>query len=112
LRRGGRREEARGPLRRALDLASGRGATALADRARDELLASGARPRRTALDGVEALTPSELRVARLAADGLRNREIAEALFVSGKTIDFHLHHVYQKLDVTRAGLAEALAAKH
>jgi DNA-binding CsgD family transcriptional regulator/ketosteroid isomerase-like protein len=111
LRRAGRRQEAREPLLRALDLASARGATALAERARQELLASGARPRRTALGGVEALTPSELRVARLAADGLRNREIAEALFVSGKTVDYHLHHVYQKLDVTRPGLAEALAAK-
>jgi DNA-binding CsgD family transcriptional regulator len=111
LRRAGRRQEARQPLRRALDLASARGATALADRARQELLASGARPRRTALGGVEALTPSELRVARLAADGLRNREIAEALFVSPKTVDYHLRHVYQKLDVTRPGLARALAAK-
>jgi DNA-binding CsgD family transcriptional regulator len=111
LRRAGRRQDAREPLRRALDVASARGATALASRARDELLAAGARPRRTALGGVEALTPSELRVARLAADGLRNREIAEALFVSGKTIDYHLRHVYQKLDVTRAGLDAALATK-
>jgi DNA-binding CsgD family transcriptional regulator len=110
LRRAGRRQEARPPLERALDVASSRGATALAARARDELLASGARPRRTALRGVAALTPSELRVARLAGEGLRNREIAEALFVSRKTVDYHLHHVYQKLGTTREGLAETLAA--
>jgi DNA-binding CsgD family transcriptional regulator len=111
LRRAGRRQDARQPLRRALELASARGATALAERAGEELLASGARPRRTALAGVEALTPSELRVARLAAEGLRNREIAEALFISRKTVDYHLGHVYQKLEVPREGLAEALAAK-
>jgi DNA-binding CsgD family transcriptional regulator len=70
-----------------------------------------ARPRRTALGGVEALTPSELRVARLAAEGLLNREIAEALFISRKTVDYHLGHVYQKLEVPREGLAEALAGK-
>jgi DNA-binding CsgD family transcriptional regulator len=109
LRRAGRRQQARPPLQRALDLATSRGAAALAARAHEELLAAGARPRRTALRGVAALTPSELRVARLAAEGLRNREIAEALFVSRKTVDYHLHHVYQKLNTTREGLAETLA---
>jgi DNA-binding CsgD family transcriptional regulator len=111
MRRAGRRQAARKQLERALDVASSRGATALAQRAREELLATGARPRRTALRGVESLTPSELRVARLAADGLRNREIAEALFVTGKTVDYHLRHVYQKLGGGREGLARALAAK-
>jgi DNA-binding CsgD family transcriptional regulator len=110
VRRAGRRQEAREPLKRALDLASARGATSLAERAREELLATGARPRRAALRGVDSLTPSELRVARLAADGLRNREIAEALFVTRKTVDYHLHHVYQKLEVGRDGLSETLAA--
>jgi DNA-binding CsgD family transcriptional regulator len=109
LRRAGQRLEARGFLTRALEEASKRGAAALAQRAREELLASGARPRRTALRGIESLTPSELRVARLAADGLRNREIAEALFVTGKTVDYHLRHIYQKLGGTRADLAAALA---
>lgn len=111
LRRAGRRLEAREPLKRVLDLASAGGATALADRAREELLATGARPRRAALSGVGALTPSELRVARLAAEGLQNREIAEALFVSRKTIDYHLHNTYRKLSVGREGLAAALGAK-
>jgi DNA-binding CsgD family transcriptional regulator len=111
LRRAGHRMEARGCLSRALDMASSRGASALAQQAHEELLAAGARPRRTALRGVESLTPSELRVARLAADGLRNREIAEALFVTGKTVDYHLRHVYQKLGGGRADLAAALAAR-
>jgi DNA-binding CsgD family transcriptional regulator len=71
--------------------------------------ASGARPRRTALRGVASLTPSELRIARLAADALRNREIAEALFVTGKTVDYHLRHIYMKLGGSRADLAAALA---
>jgi DNA-binding CsgD family transcriptional regulator len=109
LRRDGQRQAAREPLTRALDAASALGATVLADRARSELVAAGARPRRARLHGVESLTASELRVARLAAEGLTNREIAEALFVSRKTVDYHLRHVYQKLAVTRAGLAERLA---
>jgi DNA-binding NarL/FixJ family response regulator len=111
LRRAGQRQDARGFLERALDTASSRGAVALAGRAREELLATGARPRRTALRGVESLTPSELRVARLAGEGLRNREIAEALFVTVKTVDYHLRHIYQKLGVTREQLAGLLAAK-
>jgi DNA-binding CsgD family transcriptional regulator len=111
LRRAGRRQEARGPLEQALDVASRRGARALAGRASEELLATGARPRRTALRGVESLTPSELRVARLAAEGLRNREIAEALFVTVKTVDYHLRHVYQKLGGSREQLAAILATK-
>jgi DNA-binding CsgD family transcriptional regulator len=107
-RRRGRQAQ---PNEAARDLAMRRGASALAMRARDELLASGARPRRTALRGVAALTPSELRVARLAGESLRNREIAEALFVTRKTVDYHLRHVYQKLDVPRDELARALAPK-
>ena len=65
-----------------------------------KLLAAGARPRRTALSGVESLTPSELRVAELAAHGMTNREIAQALFVTEKTVETHLGHVYPKLDIT------------
>lgn len=99
LRRTRRRAEAREPLRRALDLADGCGATALAERVREELAATGARPRRRRLDGVDALTPSELRVARMAADGLANRDIAQALFVTVKTVEVHLSRAYRKLDV-------------
>ncbi len=77
LCRSGRRADARVPLRRALDLAQRTGAAPLADRARRELLAAGARPRRSALTGPDALTSAERRVAGLAADGLSNRQIAQ-----------------------------------
>lgn len=111
LRRSGQRTEARATLRRALELAVRCGAVRLADRAREEMLASGARPRRVALSGVEALTPSERRVAELAADGLTNREVAQALFVTIKTVENHLARVFAKLDVTARGqLPQALAA--
>ncbi|MGH3523021.1 MAG: hypothetical protein ACRDU4_09360, partial [Mycobacterium sp.] len=85
LRRSGARTAAREPLRRALDLAARCGATPLAERARDEALAAGARPRRPWTSGVHALTPSELRVARLAAQAMGNRDIAQALFITTKT---------------------------
>lgn len=110
LRRQGRRAAARDPLRRGLDLAQRCGATVLSERAGEELRATGARPRRLVLSGVESLTPSELRVARLAAEGRTNREIAQALFVTGATVETHMGHVFQKLDVkSRDQLAAALA---
>ncbi|HEX2095811.1 MAG TPA: AAA family ATPase [Solirubrobacterales bacterium] len=109
LRRANRRREAREPLREGLDLAHRCGARALEERARTELTATGARPRKAVLSGVESLTPSELRVARMAADGMTNREIAQSLFVTTKTVETHLRHVYQKLDVTsRTGLPNVL----
>jgi DNA-binding CsgD family transcriptional regulator len=109
LRRANRRTESRDPLHRALDLANRCGATPIADQARQDLLAAGARPRRAA-SGVHALTPSELPVARMAADGMGNRAIAQALFVTVKTVEVHLSSVYRKLDVpSRAALAAALA---
>jgi DNA-binding CsgD family transcriptional regulator len=101
LRRANRRKEARVPLREALQLAHQCGAAPLEERARAELAATGARPRKAVLSGVESLTPSELRVARLAADGMTNREVARQLFVTAKTVETHLRHVYQKLDVAR-----------
>jgi ATP/maltotriose-dependent transcriptional regulator MalT len=99
LRRGGKRREARDPLREALDLAQRCHAWTLAEQARTETAAAGARPRRTALRGMEALTPRELQVARLAAQGKSNREIAQALFVTIKTVEWHLRHAYDKLGV-------------
>ena len=111
LRRANRRTDARDPLRRALDLAVHCGATPVADLAREELRAVGVRPRR-AERGVSALTPSELRVARMAADGLGNRAIAQALFVTVKTVEIHLSSCYRKLAVpSRAELAAALDAE-
>jgi DNA-binding NarL/FixJ family response regulator len=112
LRRSGRRADARAPLRRALDLAQRTGAAPLAERAKRELLAAGARPRRTALTGPDALTSAERRVASLAADGLSNRQIAEHLFITQPTVETHLRHAFQKLGITsRADLPAQLAAQ-
>jgi ATP/maltotriose-dependent transcriptional regulator MalT len=99
LRRNGQRAAAREPLVEALDLAARSGARPVAVRAREELKATGARPRRAWRTGVEALTPSELRIVRLAADGRSNREIAHELFVTLKTIEGHLSRAYAKLDI-------------
>ena len=110
LRRAGRRRAARETLREGLDLADRCGALRLARRARDELVATGARPRRRALRGRDALTPSELRVVQLAAEGLGNREIAQALFVTARTVEGHLTNAYMKLDISsRQQLPDALA---
>ncbi|GIF76678.1 ATP-binding protein [Asanoa siamensis] len=99
LRRANQRTEAREPLRAALDIAAAGGAQRLAGRARDELHAAGARPRRDAVRGPDALTDGEQRVADLAARGLTNREIAERLTVSRRTVETHLAHAYQKLRI-------------
>jgi DNA-binding CsgD family transcriptional regulator len=110
LRRSGQRVRARAELVKALDLAHRTGALRLARAAHTELAAAGAKPRRAALTGRDALTPSELRVAQLAAEGMSNREIAQTLFVTIRTITTHLTHTYQKLDITRREqLSEALA---
>ena len=102
--------EARAPLQRALELATVGGATVLAERARTELYATGARPRREALKGAGSLTASERRVATLAAEGQTNREIAQALFVTPKTVEVHLSNAYRKLDIrSRRELPGALA---
>jgi DNA-binding CsgD family transcriptional regulator len=112
LRRAGRRAAAREPLGEALDLAARCGARPLAARVREELRAAGARPRRDWRRGVEALTPSELRVARLAAEGQTNRRIAQSLYVSLKTVEGHLARAYAKLGISgRAELAGALGEK-
>jgi DNA-binding CsgD family transcriptional regulator len=111
-RRANQRTAARHPLRMGLELAERGGALALALRAREELGATGARSRRVMLSGIPALTPGERRVADLAARGLTTRQIAQTLFVSPKTVEFHLRHVYRKLDIpsSRADLARALSS--
>jgi DNA-binding CsgD family transcriptional regulator len=83
---------------------------ALRERARTELAATGARPRREALlSGPESLTPSERRIAELAARGQSNREIAQALFVTPKTVEYHLRNSYRKLEISgRSELARTL----
>ena len=82
----------------------------MADKAHEELLAAGAKPRSTALSGVESLTPSERRVAAMAAEGMGNREIAQALFVTLRTVEMHLSNAFRKLDLSsRTQLVDALA---
>jgi DNA-binding CsgD family transcriptional regulator len=109
LRRAGERRRGRELLAQAMDEAQACGAEPLAEQAAEELRASGARPRRRAVAGIDALTPSEVRVARLAAAGSTNREIAEELFVTMATVETHLTRVYRKLDLDgRDGLADAL----
>jgi DNA-binding CsgD family transcriptional regulator len=103
--------KAREPLRRAIEIGSACSADALVERARGELRAAGARPRRDALGGIESLTPSERRVAGMAADEMTNREIAQALFVTPKTVEVHLSNAYRKLEINnRRQLASALSS--
>jgi DNA-binding CsgD family transcriptional regulator len=110
-RRARRPTEAREPLRQALELADVCGAAGLVEEVRTELYASGARPRTTALQGVNSLTASERRVAALAADGQTNRDIAQGLFVTPKTVEVHLSNAYRKLGIrSRRELAAALVS--
>jgi tetratricopeptide (TPR) repeat protein/DNA-binding CsgD family transcriptional regulator len=109
LRRGNQRSAARVELARGQELAHRCDAGPLVGLARKELAAAGARPRTMALSGIEALTPSERRVAELAAGGLSNRDVAQALFVTTKTVETHLGSVYRKLAIDgRTDLADAL----
>lgn len=107
--RAGERSTARVQLEAGMDLAQRLGATALADQAREKLIATGARPRRLALSGIEALTASERRVAEMAADGTPNKGIAQALFVTLRTVEMHLTNAYRKLEIrSRRDLPDAL----
>ncbi|WP_026910628.1 helix-turn-helix transcriptional regulator [Patulibacter minatonensis] len=109
LRRAGRRVDAREVLSVARDDAHRTGNLGLLERATEELVLAGGRPRRTALTGVDALTPSERRMADHAAAGLTNRQIAETLFVTRKTVESTLGQVFQKLDIrSRTQLAGVL----
>jgi DNA-binding CsgD family transcriptional regulator len=111
LRRRNRRTEARELLREALDAAHRAGAEALADQAETELRATGARPRRVVLTGLDSLTASERRIAELASQGLTNREIAQTLFITARTVEGHLTSVFRKLGVdSRDELPAALAS--
>ena len=111
LRRRNSRSDARKLLRAGVDLAHRCGASALVTRANEELAATGAHPRNVMLSGRDALTASERRVAQMAAEDMSNKEIAQALFVTVKTVEQHLSHVYRKLDIaSRRELGAALAA--
>ncbi|MDH2429479.1 LuxR C-terminal-related transcriptional regulator [Sphaerisporangium sp. TRM90804] len=108
-RRAGQRTQARQYLQQGADLADVCGAQPVLDRAAGELRILGARPRLTRTSGPHSLTPSELRVAEMAATGRTNREIAQALFVTPKTVEVHLTNIYRKLKVSsRRKLATAL----
>ena len=100
LRRQGRRRDARAQLETAHDMFSTMGAAAFARRAHSELTATGARVRRRAVDTQNDLTAQEAQVARLAARGATNPEIAASLFISSNTVDYHLRKVYRKLGIT------------
>ncbi len=109
LRRRNQRTEAREILRRGIDLAQRCGLVALERRAGEELKLAGGKPRSRYVSGVESLTPGELRVARMAAEGMTNREIAQALFVTAKAVQWHLGNTYRKLEIGGRGeLAAAL----
>jgi DNA-binding CsgD family transcriptional regulator len=110
LRRAGARADAREPLRAGLRAAEAAAASPLIERARQELAATGMRVRRGPSHDV--LTPSEQRIAEMAAGGASNPEIAQALFVTNKTVETHLGNAYRKLDIkSRHDLRRALAER-
>jgi DNA-binding CsgD family transcriptional regulator len=110
LRRRNRRTEARDLLREALDVAHRSGAKRLGEQAETELRATGARPRRCVLTGLDSLTASERRIAELASQGLTNRGIAQTLFVTARTVEGHLTSIFRKLQLdSRNELAAVLA---
>jgi DNA-binding CsgD family transcriptional regulator len=109
LRRGNRRVDARTQLRVAHDLFVAIGMQAFADRARGELRATGARVRRRVIETRDDLTAQELLIARLARDGLSNPEIGARLFLSPRTVEWHLRKVFTKLGIrSRQDLSRAL----
>ena len=109
LRRERRRAEARDQLRIAHEMLSTMGAEAFAARAARELLATGERARKRAADTRDDLTPQEAQIARLARDGLSNPEIGSRLFISPRTVEYHLHKVFGKLEIgSRQELQRAL----
>lgn len=112
LRRQGRRCEARVPLRSGLELARSCGATPLAERAYQELRATGASPRKLIRTGAETLTAGERRVAKLAASGMSNKQIAQELFVTAKTVESHLAQCYRKLGISSRTELSSAPSQH
>jgi len=112
LRREGRRIDARHQLRAAHELFGTMGAEAFAERARRELLATGEKVRKRRPDTLNELTPQEEHIARLARDGHTNPEIGAELFISARTVEWHLRKVFSKLGITsRRGLRDALPSR-
>jgi ATP/maltotriose-dependent transcriptional regulator MalT len=109
LRRRMRRQDAREELREAHQMLATMGAAGFAERARGELMATGETTRRRVPESASALTAQEVQVARLAADGFTNPEIGVKLFLSARTVEWHLRKVYVKLGVnSRRRLRDAL----
>jgi len=113
LRREGRRADARTQLRTAHELFTAIGMEAFAERAGRELAATGEKVRQRSPDPRDELTPQEEQIARLARDGLSNPEIGAQLFLSARTVEWHLRHVFAKLSITsrrhlRTALPEAV----
>jgi DNA-binding CsgD family transcriptional regulator len=100
MRRAGRRIDAREQLRKAYEMFTDIGMEAFAERAQAELLATGETVRKRNVETLTDLTPQELQVARLASDGLTNPEIGARLFLSPRTIEWHLRKVFVKLGIT------------
>ncbi len=110
LRRGGARREAWDVLSEALEVTRSCGAGPLEARVRSELVVLGAKPRRGPHVDRDQLTAAELRVAQLAAQGATNRRVADELFISAKTVEYHLTSIYRKLDISsRRELPAAVA---
>lgn len=106
----GRWDRSREQLRTALDMFRGMGTEAFAGLAQRELLATGERARKRTVDTLDQLTPQEEQVARLAAKGATNREIATQLFITQSTVEYHLRKAFRKLDVkSRAQLAHRIS---
>jgi DNA-binding NarL/FixJ family response regulator len=104
--------DAREQLRAAYDVFVAMGAEGFAERARHELLATGEKVRKRQVDTLDELTPQEEHIARLARDGHTNPEIAAELFLSPRTVEWHLRKVFGKLGITsRKGLRDALPAR-
>jgi len=111
LRRRQQAGDSRAPLRAARDTFDALGADAWAERARQELRAAGERSGQPAPRALDLLAPQELQVARLAAEGLTNREIGQQLYLSHRTVGNHLYRIFPKLGITsRAELAAAVSA--
>jgi DNA-binding NarL/FixJ family response regulator len=112
LRRVGRRTDARAQLRQAHDRFAATGAHGFAERARRELLATGEKVRKRRDDTHDHLTPQERHIARLAQDGRTNPEIGATLFISDRTVEWHLRKVYAKLNITSRRELRVALGKH
>jgi len=111
LRREGRRVDAREQLRTAYDQLTSIGMEAFGERARKELLATGEKVRKRSEETRDDLTPQEHQIAQMARDGLSNPEIGARLFISPRTVKYHLQKVFTKLDISSRGQLDRVLAR-